>query len=130
MCGLRSCLTVSETMNIYVGNLAWKTTRKDLRELFENFGEVNNAFIVRDKKTRRSRGFGFVEMALDDDARQAIEKLNNTVFLDRTILVNEAQPRQETGNGEEEDYAGAGSESGSQDLNGGPPPDSAAGNDG
>lgn len=117
-------------MNIYVGNLAWKTTRKDLRELFENFGEVNNAFIVRDKKTRRSRGFGFVEMALDDDARQAIEKLNNTVFLDRTILVNEAQPRQETGNGEEEDYAGAGSESGSQDLNGGPPPDSAAGNDG
>jgi len=80
-------------MNIYVGNLAWKTRQKELKELFENFGEVTNAFIVRDKVTRRSRGFGFVEMAEEKDARQAIEKLNNTVFLDRTIIVNEALPK-------------------------------------
>ena len=82
-------------MNIYVGNLAWKTRQKDLKELFENFGEVTNAFIVRDKVTRRSRGFGFVEMAEENDALQAIEKLNNTVFLDRTIIVNEALPKGE-----------------------------------
>ncbi len=82
-------------MNIYVGNLAWKTKRKELEELFENFGEVTNAFIVRDKKTRRSRGFGFVEMADREEALEAIEKLNNTVFLDRTIIVNEARPKEE-----------------------------------
>jgi RNA recognition motif-containing protein len=82
-------------MNIYVGNLAWKTKRKELKELFENFGEVTNAFIVRDKKTRRSRGFGFVEMSEDEDALVAIEKLNNTVFLERTIIVNEARPKDE-----------------------------------
>lgn len=80
-------------MNIYVGNLAWETKRKELKELFENFGEVTNAFIVRDKKTRRSRGFGFVEMAVDEEAKEAIEKLNNTVFLERTIIVNEARPK-------------------------------------
>ena len=84
-------------MNIYIGNLAWKTKRKELKELFENFGVVNNAFIVRDKKTRRSRGFGFVEMAEQTEAMEAIEKLNNTVFLDRTIIVNEARPKDEQG---------------------------------
>ncbi|MEX0679936.1 MAG: RNA-binding protein [Balneolales bacterium] len=82
-------------MNIYVGNIAWKTKRSELKDLFENFGEVTNAFIVRDRKTRRSRGFGFVEMANEEEAREAIEKLNNTVFLERTITVNEARPKQE-----------------------------------
>lgn len=91
-------------MNIYVGNLAWKTKRKELQDLFENFGEVNNAFIVRDKKTRRSRGFGFVEMAEEKEAHQAIEKLNNTVFHDRTIIVNEARPKDEQEEGQEYDY--------------------------
>ncbi len=90
-------------MNIYVGNLAWKTKRKELKELFENFGEVSNAFIVRDKKTRRSRGFGFVEMTEDDEARVAIEKLNNTVFLERTIIVNEALPKEENGDHDSSD---------------------------
>ncbi len=90
-------------MNIYVGNLAWKTRQKELKELFENFGEVNNAFIVRDKVTRRSRGFGFVEMAEEKDALQAIEKLNNTVFLDRTIVVNEALPRDDENDGGKQD---------------------------
>lgn len=83
-------------MNIYVGNLAWKTKRKELKELFENFGEVVNAFIVRDKKSRRSRGFGFVEMSVDEEACVAIEKLNNTVFLERTIIVNEARAKDES----------------------------------
>lgn len=80
-------------MNIYIGNLAWKTRNQDLKDLFENFGEVERAFIVRDKKTKRSRGFGFVEMSRDEDAQAAIENLNNTVFLERTIIVNEAKPK-------------------------------------
>lgn len=82
-------------MNIYVGNLAWKARRKELIDLFEHFGEVTNAFIVRDKKTRKSRGFAFIEMAVEEDAHIAIEKLNNTVFLDRTIVVNEARPKED-----------------------------------
>ncbi|MDI6400603.1 RNA-binding protein [Balneolaceae bacterium ANBcel3] len=87
-------------MNIYVGNLAWKAKRQDLKDLFENFGEVRNVFIVRDKKTRRSRGFGFVEMAIAEEAEAAIEKLNNTVFLERTIVVNEAKPKDENEDGD------------------------------
>lgn len=82
-------------MNIYVGNLAWKARRKELIDLFEHFGEVTNAFIVRDKKTRKSRGFAFIEMAVEEDAQMAIEKLNNTVFLERTIIVNEARPKED-----------------------------------
>jgi len=82
-------------MNIYVGNLAWKARKQDLIELFEHFGAVSRAFIVRDKRTRRSKGFGFVEMEDEDAAKAAIEALNNTVFLERAIIVNEANPRKD-----------------------------------
>jgi RNA recognition motif-containing protein len=82
-------------MNIYIGNLAWKAKKQDLIDLFENFGEVTRAFIVRDKRTRRSKGFGFVEMTSDEAALAAIEALNNTVFHERAIIVNEANPRKE-----------------------------------
>ncbi|HKJ33827.1 MAG TPA: RNA-binding protein [Balneolales bacterium] len=85
-------------MNIYVGNLAWKTSSKDLKDLFENFGEVEKAFIVRDKRTKRSRGFGFVEMTSDEQAQAAIDNLNNTIFLERTIIVNQAKPRPDNDN--------------------------------
>ena len=88
-------------MNIYVGNLAWKARKQDLIDLFEHFGTVSRAFIVRDKRTRRSKGFGFVEMDDDDSAKAAIEALNNTVFLERAILVNEANPRKDE---DEEDF--------------------------
>lgn len=102
-------------MNIYVGNLAWETKRKELKELFENFGEVTNAFIVRDKKTRRSRGFGFVEMAVDEEAKEAIEKLNNTVFLERTIIVNEARPKNGDADSGEQPSASGSSNAGGDD---------------
>ena len=88
-------------MNIYVGNLAWKARKQDLIDLFEHFGTVSRAFIVRDKRTRRSKGFGFVEMDDDDSAKAAIEALNNTVFLERAIIVNEANPRKDE---DEEDF--------------------------
>lgn len=87
-------------MNIYVGNLAWKAKKQDLAELFQHFGDVTRAFIVRDKRTRRSKGFGFVEMEDEDAAKAAIEALNNTVFMERAIVVNEAHPRKD---GDDED---------------------------
>ena len=88
-------------MNIYVGNLAWKAKKQDLIDLLEHFGTVSRAFIVRDKRTRRSKGFGFIEMDDDDSAKAAIEALTNTVFLERAIIVNEANPRKEE---DEEDF--------------------------
>jgi cold-inducible RNA-binding protein len=82
-------------MNIYVGNLAWKTTDQDLEELFRNFGEVDKAFVIRDRNTKRSKGFGFIEMADESAAKAAINSLNNTIYMDRTLVVNEAKPKEE-----------------------------------
>ncbi|MFU8859358.1 MAG: RNA recognition motif domain-containing protein [Cyclonatronaceae bacterium] len=82
-------------MNIYVGNLAWKATDQDLEELFRNFGEVDKAFVIRDRNTKRSKGFGFIEMANESAAKAAIDALNNTIFMDRTLVVNEAKPKEE-----------------------------------
>ncbi|MEX0929196.1 MAG: hypothetical protein WDZ53_07295 [Balneolales bacterium] len=98
-------------MDIYIGNLAWKSKRSELQELFENFGEVTKAFIVRDRKTRRSKGFGFVEMAEKKAAMAAIEALNNTEFLDRTIIVNEAKPKTDQTQNEENGSSTAGEHS-------------------
>lgn len=93
-------------MDIYVGNLAWKAKRQDLKDLFEHFGPVEKAFIVRDKRTRRSKGYGFVKMENPEAAEIAIKALNNTMFLERELIVNEAQPRDDSndsnGSGEEE----------------------------
>jgi RNA recognition motif-containing protein len=82
-------------MNIYVGNLSWKAKKSDLENLFAHFGTVSRAFIVRDKKTKRSRGFGFVEFEDDAAGKAAIESLNNTLFMERPLVVNEAKPKEE-----------------------------------
>lgn len=81
-------------MNIYVGNLSWTMTDQDLADLFTPFGEVTSAKIVVDKfKGNRSKGFGFVEMADDAVAAQAIAQLNDSDQNGRKIIVNESQPR-------------------------------------
>lgn len=80
-------------MNIYVGNLAWKATGDDLKELFQHFGEVKSAVVITDNRTNRSKGFGFVELENEEQAKIAIEKLNNTIFMDRSLVVNEAKPK-------------------------------------
>lgn len=82
-------------MNIYVGNLAWKATDSDLQAAFEAYGEVTSARVITDRETGRSRGFGFVEMADDEAARQAIDALNDQEMQGRTLRVNEARPREE-----------------------------------
>lgn len=82
-------------MNIYVGNLPFRTTDEDLRRAFEGHGEVRSAQVIMDRETGRSRGFGFVEMDDDDAARAAITALDGQDFDGRTLRVNEAQPRGE-----------------------------------
>jgi len=82
-------------MNIYVGNLPYQTTEEDLKEMFEAFGEVESAAVIKDKVTGRSRGFGFVEMPSDADAQSAIAALNGNEMEGRAITVNEARPRSE-----------------------------------
>ncbi|KIX12495.1 RNA recognition motif domain-containing protein [Dethiosulfatarculus sandiegensis] len=79
--------------SIYVGNLSYSSTEDELRELFEQFGEVHSARVISDRETGKSRGFGFVEMA-SVDAELAIESVNGTVFAGRTLRVNEARPRE------------------------------------
>ncbi|ACF45187.1 MAG: RNA-binding protein [Prosthecochloris sp.] len=82
-------------MNIYIGNLPYNITEDDLREAFNEFGQVDSANIIIDKFSGRSKGFGFVEMPNDEDAEKAIDSLNDTDFNGRTIKVNQARPREE-----------------------------------
>jgi len=84
-------------MNIYVGNLSFRSTDDDLRELFAEFGEVTSARIITDRDSGRSRGFGFVEMASDDEGKAAIEALDGQENEGRNLKINEARPRQPRG---------------------------------
>ena len=87
------------TMNIYVGNLSWQMTDEDLRTLFEQYGSVTSAKIVKDKVSGRSKGFGFVEMPDDTEAQNALSSLYDSEVLGRKIIVNEAQPKPQGGGG-------------------------------
>ncbi|RYY58500.1 MAG: RNA-binding protein [Chitinophagaceae bacterium] len=84
-------------MNIYVGNLSWNLKDQDLSNLFASHGEVVSAKIVLDKFTNRSKGFGFVEMANDEQAQAAITALNGSEVDGRNIVVNESRPKPEGG---------------------------------
>jgi RNA recognition motif-containing protein len=82
-------------MNIYIGNLPYSVSEEDLRDKFSEFGQVQSANIITDKFSGRSKGFGFVDMPNDPEAREAIEAMNDKDFKGRTIKVNEARPREE-----------------------------------
>ena len=84
-------------MRLYVGGLPYQTTEQDLTDLFTQVGNVTETAIIMDRDTGRSKGFGFVEMSDDQEARSAIERLNGTSLGDRTIIVNEAHQRQSSG---------------------------------
>jgi RNA recognition motif-containing protein len=86
-------------MNIFVGNLPFSTQDADLRGAFEAFGEVTSAKVIQDRESQRSRGFGFVEMANDEEARRAIAELDQSELDGRQINVNEARPRPGGGGG-------------------------------
>lgn len=83
------------TMNIFVSNISRSATNFQLNKLFSEYGEVQSAKIVIDKITEESRGFGFIEMKELSAAQKAIDSLNGTLFLGKTINVSEARPREE-----------------------------------
>jgi len=80
-------------MNIYVGNMSSETNEDDLKKAFETFGQVTSASIIKDKYSRESKGFGFVEMPSKTEGEAAIEGLNGTDLNGNTLNVNEARPR-------------------------------------
>jgi cold-inducible RNA-binding protein len=84
---------------LYVGNLSYQMTEDSLKDIFSPIGEVLSAKIITDAATGRSKGFGFVEMASDEDANKAIADLNGTNVMDRAINVSEARPQTERGRG-------------------------------
>lgn len=81
--------------NLYVSSLAWATDDNSLRAYFATIGEVTSAMVIKDKMSGRSRGFGFVEMATEQAAADAVAKLNETELDGRTIRVAIAEPREE-----------------------------------
>lgn len=81
--------------NIFVGNLSFNTSEEELRQLFEPFGQVERVSILTDRDTGRSRGFGFVEMANNEEGEKAISALNGAQSGGRTLNVNEARPKAE-----------------------------------
>src|SRR5512135_65475 len=101
---------------LYVGNLSYSTTEDDLREAFTKIGEVSSATLIIDQTNGRSKGFGFVEMASDEDAAKAISTMNGTMLFDRTITVNEARPK--TDRGGSGGYGGRGGGGGRSDRGG------------
>jgi len=84
---------------LYVGNLPYSATDDSLRQIFEAHGSVTSAQVVMDRDTGRSRGFGFVEMAGDQEAQAAIAALNGAQVDGRSLTVNEARPKKEGGGG-------------------------------
>ena len=81
-------------MNIYAGNLSWDVDDQELRKLFEAHGAVDKASVLTDRDSGRSRGFGFVEMPNDTEAKAAIEALNGKEIDGRALTINEAKPRE------------------------------------
>ena len=83
-------------MNIFVSNISFKVREQALSDLFSTHGQVIGVRIIKDKETHRSKGYGFVEMANDDEARAAIGALNGTEHYERNIVVAEAKGKKES----------------------------------
>lgn len=81
-------------MKLYVGNLSYEIGESELQQMFEEFGKVDSASIIKDRVSGQSKGFGFVEMDSQTEAQSAMEALNGKDIRGRTIIVNEARPRE------------------------------------
>lgn len=82
-------------MKLYVGGLAYSVTEKELEELFTEYGAVTSTAVIKDRDSGQSKGFGFVEMADDTEAKAAMTALNGKDVSGRSIMVNEARPRED-----------------------------------
>ena len=102
---------VEKDMNIFVGSLSYEVTEEELKAKFEECGTVTSANIIKDRETGRSKGFGFIEMDNDSEAKKAIEELNGIELSGRTIVVNEARKREER---PRRSFGGGGGRSGNQ----------------
>ena len=80
-------------MNMYIGNLSYNVKEVDLREVMEEYGTVASVKLITDRETRRSKGFAFVEMPNDGEAKEAIKQLNGAEYVGRSMVVKEALPR-------------------------------------
>ncbi|HLY25209.1 MAG TPA: RNA-binding protein [Aggregatilineales bacterium] len=87
------------TKKLYVGNMAYSTTEEQIRELFSQAGEITEVALITDRETGRAKGFGFVEMATEEGAQEAIKRFNGHNLNNRTLTVNEARPREERSGG-------------------------------
>ena len=85
-------------MNLYVSNLDFSSTERELEEIFSKYGAVSSAKVILDRATGRSRGFAFVEMPNDEEARNAISGLNGSAMNNRPLNVVEARPKENSGN--------------------------------
>jgi RNA recognition motif-containing protein len=95
-------------MDIYVGNLSYETSEDELKQTFEQFGQVASVRIVKDKFSGDSKGYGFVEMASKEEAAAAIAGLDGKELNGRTLKINEARPREQGGRGGSRDRRGGG----------------------
>ena len=91
---------------LYVGNLPFDTSEDDLHQLFAPHGQIVSTKLITDQDTGRSRGFGFVEMSTEDEAKVAIEKMNKAKVGERELTVNEARPRPERSGGNRGGFGG------------------------
>ncbi len=80
-------------MNIYVGNLNYTVDEKNLSDVFEGYGTVESVKIIQDRISGRSKGFGFIEMPNNEEGKNAIDQLNQSEFMGRKLVANEAKPR-------------------------------------
>lgn len=87
------------TKKLYVGNLAYSTTQEQIRELFTQAGEIAEVTLITDRDTGRPKGFGFVEMATEEGAQEAIKRFNGYSLDNRALNVSEARPREERSGG-------------------------------
>lgn len=104
---------------LYVGNLSYNVTSQSLEEMFAPFGAVTSAQVIQDRDTQRSKGFGFVEMADDNAAREAIKGMHEKEVDGRPLTVNEAKPRESRGGGGGYGGGGGGGRGGSRGGGGG-----------
>jgi cold-inducible RNA-binding protein len=97
---------------LYVGNISFRATEDDVKDLFSQAGDVVSVKLIKDATTGRLRGFGFVEMASQEEAQKAISMMNGSSFMDRNIVVNEAKPQERRERGRSRERSGYGTRGG------------------